>query len=118
MSLKQGYIDKTVFRTAVLILIALAVYGLIAGGFDTSKQQYFYCREDSLQRPCKIEFGCLEGDPFCVPEKTVILQPGESYGPPPPFIERNFWLIAIFVLAIAFAVNHALWTSKNKGGVV
>lgn len=116
---KSGYVfNRWIFRAAFSVIIILIIFLAIQG--YAWKSYYFKCPEDSFE-PCRNPFISSNGPVnYCLVEDVELcsvptLQPGEEYGPKPPFLVKHFISLWALTFLCAVLVNHFIY---NKGKII
>ena len=99
--------DRYLFRAvAAIVALSALAFVIIYGSQD---HVYIFC-------PKTIQGYCV--NPFYSPECVtpdcafLYMQPGETYGTPPPFFYGVFALLMGVVLATAFLLNHFIYNKR------
>jgi hypothetical protein len=124
IEIPKDYFDKRIFRSAIVLLIILAVPAFFMDDFGTSL--YFSCEsEKGCINPC---YDCYNQNPTVEPCSNKLLslcneysdksapyiQSGESLGKAPSKYFRIFNYIVTLVIGLAFGLNH-LFYKRRKG---
>lgn len=115
-ALIKKYINKNIFRAAIIFLVIYTVYVAALNDFDFSTKKIYSCPLNPLNKSCYINIGC-EGVPTwvnCTPKEEFTLFPGQTRGEEPPPEIENFPLIVITTLSAAFVANHIYFMYKER----
>ena len=108
----KGYIvDRRIFITLAIIILALAAYAF--GKYGTEERIYINCPDTvhgMCLNPCFNVTRCGE---YAAIE---YLSPGETFGTKPDWFYSNYPTMIIFLCALAVVLNHFIYNRKFEGG--
>lgn len=136
----DGYVYKPIFRVAALVLLLLLGVVFYQNDFSLSAKMsascpsearggcvndFYYCTHTDLgferrSDPCPIRnkqglFNDVEVSD-CPEElcSRYSIEPGETLGEEPGWLEKNYFFVTLFVVLLAFLVNHLRYKMKGE----
>lgn len=117
----KKYFNNKIIYGGVFVVFLLSLYALYSAGslsnkgIDISNKIYYFCPEESIM-PCVIN--ATEKINGTKIERTLFLQPGQTYGQVPPRIVKEFDFYVNVIMVSSFIINHLYFMWRKNNGKV